>query len=940
MRITACQIEAFGPFQERAFDGFDHPVVVVQGPNEAGKTSLFHFFREMLYGIEPPDGARHPYAPAAQAPEASSGGAAEAGGDTPPLGGRLRYRLADGTPRTVHRRLTGAPQGRLTEDGAGGDEEGQNRPVDLQNRPLPAVAHVSREVFSAVYALDGRALGDLQGAAREEVQERLLRMMSAPGVRPAEDVTAALDAEAARLWSPAPDDDPAGDDPADDERDDDERTEAARLRTRRCALRQKLECAQQHDRERRKLMSAVADGTDRLEALEAERANLKAHLRRAERLRPVRALVSRLEAHTDRAGDLAPFEDVPEEPIPVLRRLEREIERYEDDLAQNERARAEARATRDAFTDADRRIEAEADAVRAWGDKAAAHERRAEHREELLRESERIAAVLDERAQRLFDAPWSDDLARALHALPKNELEARVDAYRDADSTVDALEVRADALARKVDRRKRLWPWAIAAGIGLAAFAAGVVLGRELVWGLATALAATGLLQLLNAWNYNRERAERLGELDLEIEEQEEVLAEKSAAVAELLGDLPLTEEEAAHPDHELWDALQELRRQAEERAALHRQADALADTLDEDEASVHALARRCGVRREEHKQDAALPQIVAALEKRLDAAEERRREAEAAEERLETLRERRRDLEPALEKRRRRYDGLKAKLHDLDDDLATAVEELKARRRAARRAEQARATLFREHPDWKSLRDEIRALEEDDADGWAYTDEEVVRMRERREAIADEILDTEQARTRKREDAQRLAQHPAPADVASKLATVERRLDEVGRRRDRLALLARLIRRAARSFRRRHQPEVVKQAGRYLRTITGGRYQRLVLEGQERRLHVCRTEESAPEPVRAPLSQGVRDQVYAALRLALIDHLDQSQEALPVFLDEVFTSWDRGRRQHGYAVLEELTERRQVFIFTCHPALSEELSRRLDARRLLLEPT
>jgi len=50
-----------------------------------------------------------------------------------------------------------------------------------------------------------------------------------------------------------------------------------------------------------------------------------------------------------------------------------------------------------------------------------------------------------------------------------------------------------------------------------------------------------------------------------------------------------------------------------------------------------------------------------------------------------------------------------------------------------------------------------------------------------------------------------------------------------------------------------------------------------------------------------------------------------------------VFTTWDRTRRQHGYAVLEELAERRQVFVFTCHPALSEELSRRLDARRVLL---
>ena len=901
MRITACRIEAFGPFRARVFNGLDYPVVVVQGPNEAGKTTLFHFFREMLYGLAPPDAARHPYTPEP---------------DGQPLEGHLRYRLADGTYRTVHRRLLNTPQARLT-------GSGHEAAIDLQNRPLPAVAHVSREVFSTVYAMSGRALDDLQGTAWEEVQARVLHTMNAQDVRPTDDVLDDLEREARRYWSPSA---------FDIETDDD--SEAAKLATRRRRLQQELKQAQAHDHKRRTLHEAIAEHTEQLEALEAERADLKAHLRRAERLRPVHVLVTKMEDHAERAGDLTPFEEVPEEPAPVLRRLEREIEQYEEELEQNERARDEAQATCDAFTREDRRIEREADSIRAWTQKASAHENRAEHREELLHDVEQLTSVLNERARRVFGEPWNDTLADALQELPADELEERVEAYREIDSEVEALEVRADTLARKVDRRKRLWPWLAAAAVGGLILVLGVVLARPLLWGPGGGLIVVGIVQAFNMWSYNRERSERLGELDLEIEEKSEVRDEKSAAIAELLEDLPLSEEEATHPDYQLWDALQEIRRQVEEREALRRQADALTETLEEAEASVTALAERCGMSSPE---EAVPSETIARLERRLQVAETHHERADAAEARLAELRQRQHEIESALEERREHLDALTTKLHKLHDDPYAAVDELKVRRRAARRAEHVRETLFEEHPDWEALREEIRELE-GKADTWTYSDEDIVRMQERREAVSEEILEVEKQRARKREEVEHLSRVSAPGDVASKLAGVQRRLEAAGRRYDRLTLLKEFVRRSARTFHLKNQPEVVKQAGRYLRMITGGRYHRLLLEGEERRLHVCQAEGGTPRPVTAPLSQGVRDQIHVALRMALLDHLDQSQEALPVFLDEVFTAWDRNRRQEGYAVIEELAERRQVFVFTCHPALSEELYRRLDAHRLLLE--
>ena len=911
MRITACRIEAFGLFRARGLEDLGHPVVVVQGPNESGKTSLLHFFQNMLYGLDPPDADGHPYAHP---------------GSRPALEGQLRYRLAEeGAPRrTVHRRLLDTPQARLVESGDG-------RSVNVQNRPLPAVAHVPRAVFDAVYALSAQGLRDLSGAALQEVQARLLRMTEAPHVRPASETADEIEEEAARLWTPS-----AG------ERPEQEGTppRATRLLERRRALREKLDQARASDRRRRAAARAAEAHADRLDALADERADLKAHLRRAERLRPVRDLVSRMEAHAERAGDLAPFADLPDEPGPVLERLAADIEHYESEAARNEHARAEAQATREAHTDEDRRVEAEADAIRAWVKKAPAHERRAEYHEELLREAEEVADVLDERARRRFDAPWGDDLDEALRAVPGDELEARVAAYRAAQEKVEALEVRADTLARKVDRRRRLWPWGLLALAGGVALAGGLATGRPALWGIGAGSVLVGVVQALYAWSYNRERTERLGDLDLDIEEQKEVRDEKSGALADLLSELPLTEEQAARPSDELIEALRELRRQAQERDALRQQARTLARTLAEAERQVAALAERCGLSATPPQGEAALSQTIAALEQRLEAAEARRRAANEAEERLARLRRRRHEIAPALQARRERRDALLGTLRRLGDDDASTrelIEELQARRRAAHRAEHARAMLFRKHPDWEARREEIRALEKE-AGEWAYSDEEVVRMRERRDAVDEEIAEREERRAQKRAEAERHARAPDPANVASKLAAVERRLSRAGRRRDHLALLAGALRRAERTFRRKHQPEAIQQAGRYLRAITGGRYRHLALEGKENRLHVSRAPESAPQPVAPPLSRGLRDQAQLALRFALLDRLDREQEALPVFLDEVFATWDRRRRLRAYDVIEELMERRQVFVFTCHPALSEELSRRLDARRVLLE--
>ena len=74
------------------------------------------------------------------------------------------------------------------------------------------------------------------------------------------------------------------------------------------------------------------------------------------------------------------------------------------------------------------------------------------------------------------------------------------------------------------------------------------------------------------------------------------------------------------------------------------------------------------------------------------------------------------------------------------------------------------------------------------------------------------------------------------------------------------------------------------------------------------------------------PFSQGIKEQVYFALRLAAIDHLDADNERLPLFLDEVFVNWDLQRLDRAFELVEQVARQRQVFFFTCHKAMATKL--------------
>lgn len=126
--------------------------------------------------------------------------------------------------------------------------------------------------------------------------------------------------------------------------------------------------------------------------------------------------------------------------------------------------------------------------------------------------------------------------------------------------------------------------------------------------------------------------------------------------------------------------------------------------------------------------------------------------------------------------------------------------------------------------------------------------------------------------------------------------------------------------------FEKEKQPAVIKNAGDYFGTITGGEYSgiRLSLEGREMVVIDQRQVFKGLDQ----LSRGTKEQLLVSLRLGFIEEYERQAEPLPVVADEILVNFDPARARQAAKILQEFAAHRQMLIFTCHPATADYFDR------------
>ncbi len=112
---------------------------------------------------------------------------------------------------------------------------------------------------------------------------------------------------------------------------------------------------------------------------------------------------------------------------------------------------------------------------------------------------------------------------------------------------------------------------------------------------------------------------------------------------------------------------------------------------------------------------------------------------------------------------------------------------------------------------------------------------------------------------------------------------------------------------------------------GRMLSRSTLGRYARVMMADD---LNLTVTTPSGPPSAPASLetsdlSKGTRDQLYFAVRYALLEFLSPG-DGSPLILDDALVHWDPNRRSATLELLDEISAKRQVLLFTCEGYGSE----------------
>ena len=133
--------------------------------------------------------------------------------------------------------------------------------------------------------------------------------------------------------------------------------------------------------------------------------------------------------------------------------------------------------------------------------------------------------------------------------------------------------------------------------------------------------------------------------------------------------------------------------------------------------------------------------------------------------------------------------------------------------------------------------------------------------------------------------------------------------------------------------FEQERQPEVMRAASDWFKTITLGEYAG-INPGSEPGALAVLTSKKEPRLV-TQLSRGTREQLFLAMRLALIRDRSRDAEPLPVLMDDILVNFDPKRAKAAAAAVLSLAGDHQILFFTCHPHIAhmfEDLA--LETRR------
>jgi uncharacterized protein YhaN len=199
--------------------------------------------------------------------------------------------------------------------------------------------------------------------------------------------------------------------------------------------------------------------------------------------------------------------------------------------------------------------------------------------------------------------------------------------------------------------------------------------------------------------------------------------------------------------------------------------------------------------------------------------------------------------------------------------------------------------------------------------------------LRQANEAAQQAAEDASRLRQSMEQAAGRTEVNAAAADQQAAIASLSRTLDEALLYHTASVLLARALDAVEQSG----GSEMLRKLSGIFQTLTNGVYSNVASDPDDAgKAELVMIQRDFPHERQRihQLSEGTRDQLFLALRVAAIeDHLSTA-EPLPFIGDDILQTFDPDRALAALRVLTELSQHTQVIVLTHHPHILELTSR------------
>lgn len=898
MKFKKLRAEGFGCLKDWESPELQKNIVIICGRNESGKSTLFKMVETLLYGWSPATADKNPYVPWDESHAQCSG-----------------HIIVGDEGQYIGRKLMSRPTGFLK---IGDNQE------DIANRSLPIVDHLSKEVYREVYALTSDELNLPSQTLWEKLKDQLLAGHYYTFIRPASKVMEELEGEANSLWRP-------------DRRG---KPDAKQLKEELSSLREELIDAEENDRRLYELEDSLEKSRQRLEFLTREKVELTAYIDWCESILPLQTKEKQIEKLLESAGEGAPFDHIPLDIEGRFSNIEDRIEDLREEIQDREVELRELKGISVSLTEVDtellRNEESIEELVRSY-DRIAGN---MEKKLGLERDIDRVETILKRDGDELIIGGWKDVYIEPLKNIDEAQLRQNVAQYSDIKTKLE--HKRAELSSVDVEDFVRLDTAKLMPGgilfsiIGIV----GLFLPNSLFKFGGILFLAIGAVSLLFGWSARdgeRQRKRLVKRHTEELERLDEELKRVQAEIHSCLQGIPFASIDEAYMGDNIIIDVDRLRRHIEELSTIDREYIYIKKEIETKADMVDRLMEDC---RLDLGRD-----ILADIDKlntALNTAKDKSYMAEQAEQKAE-------DCIAIISEIQRELENLDSEKEDIvlklekfgGQDLEEKMQDLRRRRELY-----SKAQLIAEQ-----LEIEKRSLPKncfDSLDQWyiknSESDKKVLNFDELAYAkVRIEELDNELNKLNANIGAlEKELEHgqgmKTVHQIMGEMEAINRDLQDAAQKRDKLMLLKNIIDRADRQFKEEHQPDVLNRASEYLNIITEGKYSRIFIPDDiDEKVAILQRDNPYPVEVGETISRGTQEQIYLALRLALMDHLD-GEYPMPAFLDEVFINWDGMRIQNGLELVGKIGAQRQIFIFTCHRWLVDLLSHNLDVQIVLMD--